>query len=152
MIYHAAMSRTLVWILPAVAILALLAVAPTCNYEPPVWSECCSCACEGCDQTPPHVWAPDMGDTIECWEACDDACAEFVADGCEVIPGEDEPSGDALNVLGCPEELCVEYVGLGEDCDGNYGESGNPVEVCRYWFRECEHPDWLSDGGVSVES
>jgi hypothetical protein len=157
-VYHAAMLRNVAPILrtvsvalPAAALLALLVVAPTCHYEPPVWSECCSCACEGCDQTPDRVFAP-VGDTIECWEACDEACAEFVASGCEVIPGEDDPSGQALNVLGCPEELCVEYVALGAQCDGSYGESGNPFEVCRHVFRECQNPDWLCEAGTCVET
>ncbi len=111
----------------------------TCHYVAPWWDECCECECEGCDPVPERIFAP-TNDLVECWEECDDACGRL---------GE---CGAAVTVGGCAEELCVEYVQLGEECDGALAQSEAPVDICRYYFRECEHPDWACSGGICVES
>ena len=140
--YDGVMFRT--WIRPLVVAVALAAATGigmlACPYDAPWWSECCQCACEDCDAVPDRAFAAD-GDAVDCWEECDTACAELADQGC----------GEAVNVTDCPVELCIEYVGLGEACDGQYGESDAPTEMCRYYFLECEDPDWICSGGVCAE-
>jgi len=121
--------------------IAALGLIVACPYQAPWWSECCQCACDGCDVEPDRVFAAE-GDAVECWEECDSACAELSDQGC----------AEALNVTDCPVELCVEYVALGDECDGEYGTSDAPTQICRYYFRECEHPDWACAGGICTES
>ena len=128
----------LLWLSP----LFLLGGFPlSCNYQPPFWDVCCICECEACDVQPDRIFAP-ANDIVECWEECDEACGTLGSDEC----------GDAADVAGCPVEQCVEYVGLGEECDGALGQSEAPAEICTYYFKECEHPDWACSGGICVES
>ena len=125
----------------ALSAVAALGLVVACPYDPPWWSECCECTCEGCDVEVDRVFAAE-GDAVECWEECDEACVGLADEGC----------GASVHVTDCPVELCVEYVGLGEACDGEYDSSGAPTQICRYYFRECEDPYWACSGGICVES